>query len=64
GQISRSALTHWRPYDGYDISLKISLVVAGALAVWLFSLGMTFNALLFGSLAFENLQMLQRGRYG
>jgi hypothetical protein len=24
---------------------------------------MTFNALLFGSLAFDNLQLLQRGRY-
>ena len=63
GQISRSALSHWRPHDGVDISLKISLVVAGAMAVWLFSLGMTFNALLFASLAFENIQMLQRGRY-
>ena len=63
GQISRSALSHWRPYDGVDISLKISLVVAGAMAVWLFSLGMTINALLFASLAFENIQSLQRGRY-
>ena len=63
GQISRNALTHWRPHDGYDISLKLSLVVAGGMAVWLFSLGMTFNALLFASLAFDNLQTLQRGPY-
>ncbi len=63
GQISREALTWWRPRGGFDISLKISLVVAGAAAVWLFSRHMTFNALLFASLAFDNLQMLQRGPY-
>jgi Zn-dependent protease len=63
GQISREALSWWRPHDGFDISLKISLVFAALAAYFLFTRGMTFNALLFGSLAFDNLQMLQRGRF-
>jgi stage IV sporulation protein FB len=63
GQISRAFFTHWRPSDGYDISLKLSLVIAAGVAFYLFRDGQMFNALLFGSLAFENLQSLQRGRF-
>jgi Zn-dependent protease len=63
GQISRAAFTHWRPWDGYDISLKLSLVVAAGVAFFLFRSGQMFNALLFGSLAFDNLQALQGGRF-
>jgi Zn-dependent protease len=63
GQISRAALSHFRYRDGYELSLKLSLVVAAGVAFYLFSLHMTYNALLFGALAFENLQMLQRGPY-
>lgn len=64
GQISRDALSHWRPHDGYEISLKISLVVAGAVAFCCFYyLRQVYTALLFGSLAFENFQMLQGRRY-
>jgi len=63
GQISRAALGHWRPHDGVDLSLKISLVVAGAVAYWMFTLHDRFAALLFAGLAIENLQMLQGGRF-
>ena len=63
GQISRAFFTHWRPWDGFDVSLKLSLVVAAGVAYFLFQRGMTFNALLFGSLAFDNLQALQGGRF-
>lgn len=62
GQISSAALRHWRPRDGFAISLRISIAVAAGMAFFLFSLHQTFNALLFGSLAFENLQNLQGGR--
>ena len=61
GQISRTALEHWRPYDGAGLSLKISLVVAGAAAYWMFTLHMEYAAILFAMLAFENLQTLQSG---
>jgi Zn-dependent protease len=63
GRISRDAISHWRPRDGYEISLKLSLVVAVGVAAYLFSLHQMYNALLFGALAFENLQTLQRGPY-
>jgi Zn-dependent protease len=63
GRISRDLISHWRPRDGYDLSLKLSLVVAAGVAAYLFSLHQTYNALLFGALAFENLQTLQRGPY-
>ena len=63
GQITRAFLTHFRARDGYDISLKLSLVVAVGVAYILYQRGMTFNALLFGSLAFDNLQALQHGRF-
>jgi Zn-dependent protease len=72
GQISRTALTHWRPHDGFEMALKISLVAACAMAIFCYQYGRThedfpfdpfFTALLFGALAFDNLQTLQRGRY-
>lgn len=63
GHISQDTLSHWRPRDGYELALKLSIVVAVAAAVYMYSLHMTFNALLFGSLAFDNLQMLQHGRF-
>src|SRR5262245_50091332 len=64
GQICRTALSHWRPYDGTEIALKISLVAAAGMALFCFQFGRThesfpfdptFTALLFGALAFENL---------
>lgn len=63
GQISRAALEHWRWRDGFDLSLKLSLVVAVGVAYWMFTQDRMYAALLFGMLAFENLQNLQGGRY-
>ena len=62
GQICRAALSHWRPYDGVDMSLKISLIFAIGVALAAFQFGQTYSALLFGILAFENFQALQGAR--
>jgi membrane-associated protease RseP (regulator of RpoE activity) len=63
GQISHAALSHFFPRSGSATALKISLVVAVGIAAIAFSGHQTYIALLFGSLAFENFQMLQRPRY-
>ncbi|MBI3861878.1 MAG: site-2 protease family protein [Planctomycetia bacterium] len=63
GQICRALATHWRPRAGVDLSLKVSLAVGIGMAFYLFHRGMTFNALLFASLAFDNVQSLQGGRF-
>jgi Zn-dependent protease len=63
GHISRAVLTYFRYRDGYELSLKLSLIVGAGVAFYLFSVHQTRNALLFGALAFENLQTLQRGPY-
>jgi Zn-dependent protease len=62
GQICRAALNHWRPYDGADISLKLSLIFAIGVAVLAYRFGQTYSAFLFAILAFENFQTLQGGR--
>jgi Zn-dependent protease len=59
GQICRATLSHWRPYDGVDISLKLSLIFAIGVALLAYKFGQTYSAFLFGILAFENFQMLQ-----
>jgi membrane-associated protease RseP (regulator of RpoE activity) len=63
GQISHAALSHFFPRSGADIALKISMVAAVGIALLAFSMHQTYVAILFGSLAFENFQMLQRPRY-
>jgi Zn-dependent protease len=71
GQICRSALTHFRPREGFEISLKISLVIAVGMAWFCLQYGRhhhfpfdpMFTAILFGALAFDNLQSLQGGRF-
>lgn len=63
GQISRAALSHWRPYNGVDVSLKLSLITAIGVALLAYRFHQTNAALLFGVLAFENFQMLQGGRW-
>jgi stage IV sporulation protein FB len=59
GQICRAALSHWRPYNGVDISLKLSLITAIGVALLAYHFHQINAALLFGVLAFENFQMLQ-----
>jgi len=63
GQISHAALSHFFPRSGGDTALKISIVFAVGIAAFAFSVHQTYTALLFGSLAFENFQMLQGPRY-
>jgi membrane-associated protease RseP (regulator of RpoE activity) len=63
GQISYAALGHFFPRSGEDAALKISLLLAGGLAVLAFVMHQTWLALLFGSMAFDNFQMLQGPRY-
>ena len=60
GQISRAALSHWRPYDGVTVSLKLSLVAAVGVACAAYRYD-GYMAFLFGVLAFENFQSLQGG---
>lgn len=61
GQITSAALSHWRRYDGAQIALKLSLVTAILVAFLAFRFDRTYVAILFGSLAFGNLETLQGG---
>ncbi|MGQ0637362.1 MAG: site-2 protease family protein [Planctomycetaceae bacterium] len=63
GQITRALLTRFRPRDGLDISLKLSLLVSAGAAVLFLVGGQMYAGILFGSLAFESLQYLQGARY-
>jgi Zn-dependent protease len=63
GQISLAVLSHFYPRSGADTALKISMVFAVGIAALAFWAHQTYIALLFGSLAFENFQMLQGPRY-
>jgi stage IV sporulation protein FB len=63
GQITHAGLSHFFPRSGGDFALKLSLLVAGIIAALGFWSGQTYIGLLFGSLAFENLQMLQGPRH-
>ncbi len=61
GRITSAVLSHWRRYDGDQIALKLSLVTAVLVAFVAFRFGETYAAILFGSLAFSNLETLQNG---
>jgi stage IV sporulation protein FB len=64
GQISRELLTHFRPGDGLSISLKLSIFVGAAAALYFLSqsLGL-FPVMLFAALAAESYQHLQAIHY-
>jgi membrane-associated protease RseP (regulator of RpoE activity) len=62
GQITYTAFGHLFPRSGADFALKLSLLIAGMIAAFSFWIGQTYIGLLFGSLAFENLQLLQGPR--
>jgi Zn-dependent protease len=64
GQICREALTMWSGPKGFHDSLVVSLIVAALVALYFFSQGSPFNALLFISLAVSNYQLLQTMRFG
>jgi Zn-dependent protease len=61
GQISSLTLSHWRPYDGQQLALKISLVTAVGVVILALKFDHMFAAILFASLAFDNLGTLQGG---
>jgi Zn-dependent protease len=61
GQISRAALEHWRGREGVALSLTISLIVAGAVAYWMFTHHRNYAGVLFAMLAIENFQSMQGG---
>lgn len=64
GQIARHLLTGWMPRNGLRMSLQLSVVAAGAMALWMYSqYAYPFGAVLFGIMAFESFQALQRLRY-
>src|SRR5947208_3518191 len=61
GRISSAALSHWRPYDGEQVAIKLSIVTAIGVVVLAFQQHDTFVAIFFASLAFSNFQDLQGG---
>ena len=66
GQIARELLVLHDAWAGIKNSLLLSLLAAGALALWGFSKGDLYIGLLFGSLAYSNWEVLQQisGRGG
>jgi Zn-dependent protease len=64
GQVVRSALMLILGAEGFRYALMVSIATAAALALYFFSLGSTFNALLFVSLAVSSFQLLQMLRFG
>jgi Zn-dependent protease len=64
GQTSRTVLSSYWPRNGLQLSLQISIVVAGSAAVYFFTHQMQFAAILFAMLCFESLQTIQRSGRG
>ena len=63
GQIVRKILMRFLPHRGFFITLVISIVCAGALAIHFVNQGNWWNAILFGMLAYSNIQMLSPREY-
>ena len=66
GQMTRELLRARSPWRGVEVSLMISLVVAGLVALWFLFCSPSpqpYAAILFASMAFESLQALQSRRY-
>jgi stage IV sporulation protein FB len=61
GQIASAGLSHWRPYDGEQLALKLSLATAIVVIALAFKFDYTYVAILFASLAFSNFEALQGG---
>ncbi len=60
GNVTRHILTQYDPWNGLRLSLWISVITGGALAIAGFVfLGSLYMALIFGLLAFQSFQMLQ-----
>jgi stage IV sporulation protein FB len=59
GQISREVFILTTPREGIRYSLVLSMVAAGAVAVWALSRQDTYLAIMFGMLAFSSYQTMQ-----
>jgi membrane-associated protease RseP (regulator of RpoE activity) len=64
GQVSRAIFTMFGGSEGLRNSLMLSLVAAALAALYFFSTGSIFGAILFISLAVSNYQLLQMIRFG
>ena len=64
GQVTRALLGAFRPRDGFDLSLKLSIFVSGAMALFFFQRHDQFTGILFAVLCAQNVQMLQQVRSG
>lgn len=63
GQICRDVCTSISPHRGMEASLVIAIAVGAAVAVFALRQQQLYMGILFGMLAFENFQELQRRRY-
>lgn len=63
GQICRDVCTSINHRQGERWALIIALVTAAGVAVWAFREGRTYIAFLFGFMALQNFELLQRQRY-
>jgi Zn-dependent protease len=64
GQVSRAVFMIFSGHAGFQQSLIVSIATAGAVALYFFTHGSTFNGLLFVSLAVSSYQLLQTLRFG
>lgn len=64
GRICQELLIYFKPRVGHELSLKISIITGGCVAVWAFSAGATYMGVLFAVLAYNCFQMLQRHQRG
>ena len=61
GHITQAVIQKYRPRDGLRLSIQVSIVFAGVVAVAaLFAWNSLFMAMLFGMLGFNNFQLLQQ----
>jgi len=63
GQIARHLITQWRRHDGWEMSLKLSLITAIGVAVYFFMHDVRYAGLMFALLAVSSYQELQQGMY-
>jgi stage IV sporulation protein FB len=60
GRIAESLLQRARPYDGRSLAVKLSIAVAGAMAIYFYQQQDVYAAILFGLLCVSNVQSLQQ----
>ncbi|MGD9856588.1 MAG: site-2 protease family protein [Planctomycetaceae bacterium] len=63
GNICRDVCTSMSPRQGERWAVAIGLATAAAVAVWAFRNGQTYIAILFGFMALQNFEQLQRRRH-